>query len=44
MMVWVLCGVCWKRHQNGEEEEDGREKEKKWGSVGRDAILTSGVW
>ena len=28
-VVWcVVCGVCWKRHQNGEKQEDGKEKEK----------------
>ena len=24
----MVCGVCWKRHQNGEKQEDGKEKEK----------------
>ena len=34
MMVWVLCGVCWKCRRSEEDEEDGRKKEKKIGSCG----------
>ena len=41
MIVWVLCGVCWKCHRSEEEKEDGRKKEKKMGSCGSPM---SGVW
>ena len=29
MMVWVLCGVCWKCRRSEEDEEDGRKKERR---------------